>query len=221
MIFVNFKTYQQGSGINSINLVSILEEVAHEAQIKIIPVVQAADVKEIVQASKLEIWVQHIDPIEFGAHTGFIIPEAVFEDGAAGTFLNHSEHKFGQFQELEKAVRRAKEVGLKTLVFAANLDELKKVVFLNSTFVAYEPPELVGSKTTSVAKAKPEIISEAVEITKENELPLIVGAGIKSQEDVRKSLELGAVGVAVASDIVTAKDPQKELLDLTSGFSQT
>jgi len=218
MIFVNFKTYRQGSGTDSINLVSVLEEVGHEAQIKIIPVVQAPDVKEIVQASKLEIWAQHIDPVEFGAHTGFIIPEAVFEDGAAGTFLNHSEHKFGQFQELEKAIRRAKEVGLKTLVFAANLEELKKVVFFNPTFVAYEPPELVGSKTTSVAKAKPEVISEAVEITRENELPLIVGAGIKSREDVRKSLELGAVGVAVASDVVTAQDPKKEILDLVEGF---
>lgn len=218
MIFVNFKTYRQGSGTNSINLVSILEEVAHGAQIKIIPVVQASDVKEIVQASKLEIWVQHTDAVEFGAHTGFILPEAVLEDGAMGTFLNHSEHKFENFDVLKKAYERARDVGLKTLIFAANIDELKLILRLKPTYVAYEPPELVGSKTTSVAKAKPEVISEAVEITKENELPLVVGAGIKSQEDVRKSLELGAIGVAVASDIVTAEDPKKEILDLVEGF---
>jgi len=77
---------------------------------------------------------------------------------------------------------------------------------------------LVGSKTTSVAIAKPEIIAEAVEISRERDLPLIVGAGIKSHEDVRKSLELGATGVAVASDVVTAKDPKKEILDLIEGF---
>ena len=218
MIFVNFKTYEKGSGSEAIILVKLLEKVAHKSQIKIIPVVQASDIKEISRLSKLEIWTQHVDSVEYGAHTGFILPETVLEDGAMGTFLNHSEHKFNNCEELEKAVIRAKKVGLKTLVFAANLDELRKVVLLNPTFVSYEPPELVGSKTTSVAEANPWIISEAVEITRENELPLIVGAGIKSAEDVRKSLELGAAGVAVASDIVAAEDSRKEILDLAQGF---
>ena len=218
MIFVNFKVYEQGTGVDAINLVHILEGVSHETQFKIIPVVQAMDVKEITQTSKLEIWVQHIDPVEFGAHTGLILPEAVFEDGAMGTFLNHSEHKFTNFDDLKVACERAKSVGLKTLIFAADLDEVRRVIALNPTFVAYEPPELVGSKTTSVANAMPEVISKAVEITTDNELPLIVGAGIKSQEDVRRSLELGAVGVAVASDIVVAKNPKGELLELIQGF---
>ncbi len=218
MIFINFKTYEQGTGADALSLVRVLEEVAHETQIKIIPVVQASDVKEAIQISKLEIWVQHVDPVEFGAHTGFIIPEAVFEDGAVGTFLNHSEHKFEKFGDLKKAHLRARDVGLKTLIFAADLAELKDILKLNPTYVAYEPPELVGSKTTSVAKSKPEVISKAVEISEEHGLPLVVGAGIKSQEDVRKSLELGAVGVAVASDVVAAKDPKKELLDLVEGF---
>ena len=218
MIFVNFKTYEQGTATSGIELVQILEAVSTGTQVKIIPVVQAADVKEITQTSKLEIWVQHTDPVEYGPHTGFIIPEAVYEDGAMGTFLNHSEHKFESFKELERAQNRAKEVGLKTLIFAANLEELKEVILLAPTFIAYEPPELVGSKTTSVANAMPEVISKAADITRDNELPLIVGAGIKSADDVRKSLELGAVGVAVSSDVVTEKDPRKEIMDLVEGF---
>ncbi|OGM19932.1 hypothetical protein A2714_04320 [Candidatus Woesebacteria bacterium RIFCSPHIGHO2_01_FULL_38_9] len=218
MIFVNFKTYQQGTGGDAISLIKLLEEISHESQVKIIPVVQAADVKEAVMTSKLEVWAQHIDPVEFGAHTGYVLPEAVVEDGAMGVFLNHSEHKFESFDDLKKAHSRAKEVGLKTLIFAADLNELENIMKLNPSYVSYEPPELVGSKITSVARAKPEIIAKAVEITRKHELPLIVGAGIKSYEDVRKSLELGAVGVAVASDIVTAKDPKKEILDLVQGF---
>lgn len=218
MIFVNFKTYEKGTGVAAIELVQILEAVAHETQIKIIPVVQATDVKEMIQISRLEIWVQHVDPMEYGAHTGYILPEAVIEDGAVGTFLNHSEHKFESFALLEKAHSRAKEVGLKTLVFAADTIELQEIVKLLPTFASYEPPELVGSKTTSVAKAKPEVISQAVEITRTIGLPLIVGAGIKSSEDVRKSIELGAVGVAVASDIVAAKDPKRQLMHLIEGF---
>jgi len=36
--------------------------------------------------------------------------------------------------------------------------------------------------------------------------------------DVKKSIELGAAGIAVASDIVKSADPRKELLDLVEGF---
>ena len=218
MIFVNFKTYEQGTGTSGIALARILETVSFSSQVKIIPVVQAADVAEITQISKLEIWVQHIDPVGYGPHTGYVVPEAVYEDGAMGTFLNHSEHKFERFEDIKRAQERAKEAGLKTLIFAANLEELKQVILLSPTYVSYEPPELVGSKSTSVAKAMPEVISKASDITRDNELPLIVGAGIKSAEDVRRSLELGAVGVAVASDIVTASNPRKEILDLVEGF---
>lgn len=218
MIFVNFKTYKQGTGADAIRLVRILEGIAQERNVKIIPVVQASDIKEISALSKLEIWTQNVDPVEPGAHTGATLAEAVKEDGAMGTFLNHSEHKFQDLKTLKAAFDRATLVGLKTLVFAADVSELKKVLKLEPTYVSYEPPELVGSKTTSVARAKPEIISKAVEVTKSKGIPLVVGAGIKSREDVKKSLQLGAVGVAVASDIVAAKDPEKELLDLAEGF---
>jgi len=218
MIFVNFKTYREGTGKNALNLGKILEEVANQTLVKIIPVVQAADVREMVQTLKLEVWTQHIDSVEFGAHTGAIIPEAVIEDGAIGTFLNHSERKIEKFEDLDKTNSRAKELGLKTLVFAAGLDELKRVVTLSPTYVAYEPPELVGSTEVSVATAHPDIISKAAEVAKGSGLPLIVGAGVHSEEDVRTSLRLGAVGVAVATDIVKAEDPKKELLELVEGF---
>lgn len=218
MLFINFKVYEQGTGANALGLVKVLEEVAIDTQIKMIPVVQAADVKEVVQSSKLEVWVQHVDCDEYGAHTGAIIPEAVYEDGAVGTFLNHSERKFNNFEELTKTHGRAKEVGLKTLIFAGDVDELKKIIELNPTYASYEPPELVGSTKTSVAESKPDVISKAYEVTKAEGIPLIVGAGIKSQEDVRTSLKLGAVGVAVASDIVKAQDPKSELEELVEGF---
>jgi len=218
MIFVNFKTYKEGSGENALYLVKVIEEVASKMQIKIIPVVQAADVKEVVSISKLEIWTQHIDPIEYGAHTGAIIPEAVYEDGASGTFLNHSERRFKDFSDLELANNRAKKVGLRTLIFTKDLRELDKVLELKPDYVSYEPPELVGSLTTSVAREKPEVISKAVEISKQKGIPLIVGAGIKDTNDVRVSLSLGASGIAVASDVVKAENPGRELQDLVEGF---
>jgi triosephosphate isomerase len=218
MIFINFKTYEQGSGENAVKLTKVLEKVATETQIKIIPVVQAADIQEVVQSTKLEVWTQTIDPVEFGAHTGAVLPEAISEDGASGTFLNHSENKITDYEKLKLAVKRAKEVNLKILIFADNVEELGKVSVLYPDYVSYEPPELVGSKTTSVATAHPEVIKKAAEVSKTKGLPLIVGAGIHSREDVKKSLELGAVGVAIASGVVKAENPREKLLDLTEGF---
>jgi len=218
MIFVNYKAYEEGTGQKAIGLTKLLEDVVRETQVKIIPVVQAADVKEIVSGTTLEVWTQKIDPYEAGAHTGAIVAEAVLEDGASGTFLNHSEAKFAGFDDLARASDRAKSVGLKTLVFAANIEELKNVCSLNPNFVSYEPPELIGSTETSVAQAKPEIVKEAAEAASAAGIPLIVGAGVHSREDVKKCLELGAVGVAVASDILKAEDPKKEILNLIEGF---
>ena len=218
MIFINFKTYKEGSGEKAIDLVKIIEEVSEETQNKIIPVVQATDIKEIAGSSKLEIWAQSVGFEDYGAHTGAILPEAVYEDGALGTFLNHSEIKLSDFDKLEATVKRAKEVDLKTLIFASNVAELVKILSLKPTYAAYEPPELIGSKTTSVSQAKPEIIAKGVTLSKEAGIPLIVGAGVSSSKDVKTCMELGAVGVAVASDVVIADDPKKELLDLTEGF---
>ena len=218
MLFVNFKTYKESSGFKALDLLEKIEEASHETQIKVIAVVQAADVREATISSELEVWAQHVDPVEYGAHTGAVIPEAVVADGAMGTFLNHSENRFKNFSDLESAVKRAKEVKLKTLIFAGDLKELKKVLKLKPDFVSYEPPELVGSKKTSVAKAKPKVIKEAVKIAHDARIPLIVGAGIKSKKDVEISVKLGADGVAVASDIVKAKDPKKETLELLEGF---
>jgi triosephosphate isomerase len=218
MIFVNYKTYEEGSGQKALSLTKILEEAAHKSGVKIIPVVQIIDAEAIASATPLEVWIQHIDPITFGAHTGWTLPEEAAKVGISGVFLNHSEHKFDDFDALYTANEKAMSANLKTLIFAGDLEELKKVCSLAPTFVAYEPGELIGSKTTSVTSAQPEIISQASEIARSAGIPLVVGAGVHEMQDVKKSVELGAVGVAVATDIVKAEDPMKELMDLTEGF---
>ncbi len=218
MIFVNYKTFEESSGPKAIALTKIIEETAHESQVKIIPVVQIIDAESVISATTLEVWIQHVDPLSYGPHTGWTLPEEAARIGVAGVFLNHSEHKFNDMDALYTANEKAMSANLKTLIFAGSLDELKKIVEFAPTYVAYEPAELVGSTTTSVAQAQPEIIAQATEIAKGAGLPLIVGAGIHSLSDVKKSLELGAVGVAVATDVVKAVDPKKELTELTEGF---
>jgi len=218
MIFVNYKTFEESSGEKAVALTKKIEEAAHESQVKIIPVVQIIDAESVLASTTLEVWIQHVDPLNYGPHTGWTLPEEVAKIGISGVFLNHSEHKFNDFEALRTANEKAKEANLKTLIFAGSLEELKNVTALKPTLVAYEPPELVGSTETSVARAQPEIISQAYNITQSLGEPLIVGAGVSSMEDVKKSLELGAVGVAIATAVVKAPDPKAKLLELTEGF---
>lgn len=218
MIFVNYKTFEESTGPRAVSLTKALEEAAHESQVKIIPVVQIIDAESIISSTTLEVWIQHVDPISFGAHTGWTLPEEAARAGISGVFLNHSEHKFNDFEALKVANEKALSANLKTLIFAGSLEELKSIISLKPTFVAYEPPELVGSTETSVARAQPEIISQAAEISRAGGEPLIVGAGVSSMEDVKKSMELGAVGIAVATAVVKAQDPKAKLLELVEGF---
>ena len=219
MIFLNFKTYHSGTGELALSMASLVEEVSKETGIKMVSCVQPMDIREVVLEISTEVWSQKVDDVEFGAHTGSILPESVIDDGAIGTLLNHSENRFLSFETLAKAHDRAREVGLKTLIFAKDIEELVKVSSLNPDFISYEPPSLIGSKDISVATAEPEIIKEASEISKKSGIPLIVGAGVHSATDVKKCLELGAIGVAVASDVMMSSDPKKELMDLCLGFS--
>ena len=220
MIFINFKAYEKGSGHRATDLIRIIQEVSMDSDIKIIPVVQIIDAESIVDLTTLNVWMQHIDPISYGAHTGWTLPEEAARIGIKGVFLNHSEHKFEDFGALVKANARCLEVNLKTLIFAEDINELEKIIKLKPNYVSYEPPELVGETEISVATAKPETIKQASEITSEANIPLIVGAGIHSKSDVEKSLELGADGIAVATKVVKAEDPEKELRELLSGFEK-
>lgn len=218
MIFINYKTFLESSGARAITLTKALEEAAHESQVKIIPVVQIIDAEAVLASTTLEVWIQHVDPLSYGAHTGWTLPEEAAKIGISGVFLNHSEHKFNDFEALRTANEKALAANLKTLIFAGDLEELKNIVTLKPIYVAYEPPELVGSTTTSVARAKPEVISQAAEIARSGGEPLVVGAGVSTVEDVKKSLELGAVGFAIATAVIKAPDPKGKLLELVEGF---
>ncbi|MBE5728069.1 triose-phosphate isomerase, partial [Candidatus Parvarchaeota archaeon] len=67
--------------------------------------------------------------------------------------------------------------------------------------------------------AHPDIVKEFSDLIKKNSssLPLI-GAGVKRAEDAKKSVELGAEGVLVASGIVLANDFKAEIRDLASAM---
>ncbi len=205
LIVINFKTYKQGKA--AIDLARKIAKVDKN----IIIGVQASDIKEITEETKLKVYAQHVEYFWPGRHTGYILPEAVREDKAAGTFLNHSEHKL-KFRILKKTIKRCREAGLKVLVFASSLKEAKKIQKLKPDYLVIEPPELVAGKI-SVSKAKPELIEK---IKNKLKMPFLVGAGIHNSEDVKIAMKLGASGIAVSSAITKARNPEKKLRELLS-----
>ncbi|MCD6140544.1 MAG: triose-phosphate isomerase [Thermococcus sp.] len=216
IIAINFKTYAQATGERALKIAKAAEEVYKETGVTIVVAPQLADLYRIAQEVEIPVFAQHIDPIKPGSHTGHVLPEAVKEAGAVGTLLNHSENRM-ILADLEAAIRRAEEVGLMTMVCSNNPAVSAAVAALTPNYVAVEPPELIGTGIP-VSKAKPEVITNTVELVKKvnSGVKVLTGAGISSGEDVKKALELGTVGVLLASGVTKAKDPEKAIRDLVS-----
>lgn len=207
-IFINFKTYLQGTGANAINLAQICEQASQEKKIEIIPIVQVADIYPVKQSVSIPVWVQHVDPALPGKTTGFVTLESVAQAGASGVLLNHSEHQIPP-GTIKQVLARAEN--LQTMVAAKTLGQLERLVKLKPDYIAYEIADLIGGKV-SITDASPKSIEKALKIA--GEVPLIVGAGVNKAEDLAKAQKLGAKGVLIASAVVLAEDPKGNLLEL-------
>ena len=203
IIVINLKTYKQGEKV--LKLARIIEKIDKD----IILGVQASDIYEVAKKTKLRIYSQHVDYEKKGKATGYVLPEAVKKDGAVGSFLNHSEHKLS-FDILKKTIKRCKQTGLKTMVFASSIKEATRTEKLKPDYMIYEPPELVGGKI-SVSKEKPELIKK---IKNKINMKFLVGAGIHNREDVKIALKLGASGFAVSSSVANARNPGNKMREL-------
>lgn len=214
IIVTNFKTYESASGEKALILAKIHEKVAKETGASIAIACQAVDLQMIASQVSIPVFAEHFDNAGFGSFTGKITPEAIKASGAFGSLLNHSENRL-RLDVLEESIAFGKKLGLYIIACANSPESGKAVSAFNPDLIAIEPPELIGGDI-SVSNANPEIISDAVKLIGEGKV--LVGAGIKTGEDVRKAMELGAVGVLLASGITKAKDPEAVLRDLVKGF---
>ena len=221
IIIINFKTYRSAVGERAVHLAKACEKVANKNKTNIAVAVSAADIYRVSQEVSIPVLAEHIDDAGYGSNTGDIIAEDVKESGAVGTLLNHSEKRL-RLDVLRKSIERAKEAGLTTVVCATNAEEGKAVSELDADFIAVEPPELIGTKT-SVSTANPELISESVEKicgSAKKCSKVIVGAGVHDANDVKTALKLGAAGVLVASAVTKSDNPEKVLKDLAKGIKE-
>ena len=213
LIVVNFKTYSTAMAQSAVTLGQHMANV--ETKARMVAVASAFDLSSVSSISGLEVWSQHLDPVGQGSHTGWLEPETAIARGASGTIINHAEHKVS-LEHVEKLMAMLPE-GFPICACAADVDEARALAKLGPTFIAVEPPELIGGDI-SVTTADPAIVSDTVAAVKEVNpgVRVLCGAGVKNGQDVATAISLGAEGVLLASGVTKANDVQRVLNDLVS-----
>lgn len=215
LIVVNFKTYASASGATAETLAVAME--AHSnGPARMVAVVSAFDLEAVRRAApSLEVWSQHLDPVGQGGFTGWLEPKTAMHRGAQGTIINHAEHKV----EMDHVKRLLPQLpdDFPVCGCAADLEEAKSLAEMGPTFIAVEPPELIGGDV-SVTTADPSIVSDTVAVVKATNphVRVLCGAGVKNGQDVATAIKLGAEGVLLASGVTKASDVASVLNDLVS-----
>ncbi len=214
-IIVNFKAYEAATGPAAVVLARLHGAVLGGTGASIGVAVNMLDVGAVLSEFSGPVFAQHVDPVDFGSRTGHVPAIAVKRAGVHGTLLNHAERRLSS-DVLKETIHVCREVGLYTLVCAESPEKVAEIVGYGPDAIAYEPPELIGGNV-SVSSAQPEVIRSVVGIA--GSIPLLVGAGVKNENDVRVALSLGAQGVLLASGVVLSPEPEKVLYNLVEGLS--
>ena len=155
---------------------------------------------------RVHVYSQHMDSIPVGRGMGRTLPEAVKAAGAVGVMLNHAEHKL-TLGEIEKAIKRADEVGLATMVCADSIEEVKAVAKLGPNILVAEPSELIGTGKPADKAYVDEVIKVIREINPE--IKPFPSAGISKGEDCYNIIKAGASASGCSSAIAKAAEPLK------------
>ncbi len=218
LLLVNLKTYPGHLGPAADRTARLLEELgsAHAVSVAIAPA--TPDLGRVAASVSIPVIAQHVDPVDAGARTGFVPPEAVRAAGGWGSIVNHSEHPL-PFATSARAVEGLRALGLVAVVCARDVAAARRLARLSPPFLAVEPPELIGGDR-AVSTARPEVVSGSVEAVR-SVAPgtrVLCGAGVHDRRDVSKALELGSSGVLVASAVTRAADPRAAIEELLTGF---
>ena len=192
-------------GQEMLNLAKAADEASVKYDVRIILTPQPTDIYLLAKETKhVLIFAQHMDPLPVGRGLGSILPEAVKAAGAVGVMLNHAEKPMTT-NDLYKAIKRADEVGLATIVCADSVEEAEAIALFGPNIIVAEQTELIGTGKTSDDHY---INSTTAIIKKVNpEIQVLQGAGIKNGEDVYNIIKSGAEATGTTSGIMKAADP--------------
>ena len=217
MFIINCKNYEEIAGEKIIKLAKIAEKISKKYKIKI-AIAPPHHLIPLITKFGIIVLAQHLDDKKVGSTTGFMIPEIIKKSKIDGSIINHSEHRITE-SEIKNLVKRLKKLKLKTIVCVKNVGEAKKYAKINPTFIAIEPPELIGTGR-AISTERPQLITNSINAVQsaKNSTKLLCGAGIVSAEDVSRAVELGSKGILVASGVIKAKNWESALSDFSRGL---
>jgi len=212
------KAYLYGAG--ALELARAADRLSLEYDVRIVFTPQYVDIPLLAQETeRLLIFAQHMDPIPVGPGAGSVLPESLVAAGAHGVMLNHSEKPIG-LSHIRRAIERADEVGLATIVCADTPQEAAAVAQLAPNIILAEPPELIGSGGESVAGTDFVGLSKRMIKAVNPDIVLFSAAGIRSGPDVAQTIRLGAEMTGSTSGIIKADDPIAMLEEMIVALRQ-
>ncbi len=204
----------------SLNLALEADKISEKYDVHIIYTPQYVDIPRIANATKnISVFAQHMDPVEIGRGIGAVLPEAIKEAGAVGTLLNHAERKM-TLSDISKAIRRADEVGLATMVCADNLSEVLAIAQLEPNIILAEPESKIGKKESvekdSIKNKKYiEELKQRVRAINPS-IKILFSTGIYSGIDVYNIVLMGAEATGCTSGIIKAENPVEKMEEMIS-----
>lgn len=213
-IVVNFKVYAEAEGPRALTLAKTCQKVSKESGVQIAVCPPMIGLALIARSMDIPVYSQNVDPLKPGSGTGFVTPSMLHSTDVKGTLVNHSEHR-QPLESVGTCIEMCKYLSLDVCACAESAEEAGKIAGFAPQMIAVEPPELIGGDV-SVTTANPRIVSDTVDAVHSVNpgVAVLCGAGVKTGEDVRAALDLGARGVLLASGVVKSRDPEAALRDL-------
>ena len=220
IIFVNMKLHREA--VEEMKdfieaMVKVMERWPNVRLVLATPAMSVAQASHLCQDTPVEVWTQHLDIDGWGSSTGATSAAHARSLGATGTLLNHAERPMSV--DGVKDILEGEHRPTTICICAPEPQAAAEYARLGPDYLAVEPPELIGGDV-SVTTADPGIISSTVASVKDAapDVMVLCGAGVKTGEDLRVALELGASGVLLASGITKADRPGAALENLLKGL---
>jgi triosephosphate isomerase len=206
----NPKSYLYGA--ESLALAKAADKFAVEYGVEIFFTAPFADLANIkANTENIIVTAQHMDSLVPGRGMGHVLPESLRNAGAEAVFLNHAEHSL-TLTDLVKTIKRAKELGIITIVCADCLAEALAIAKLAPDILLCEPTDLIGTGQTSSFDYIIETTTRIKEI--DDSILVMQASGISTGEDVYNTIIHGADGTGATSGIIKAADQVKSLEEM-------
>ena len=197
------KCYMYGETL--VEMAKGLDKLAEKYGVDVILDIPDTEIYNVAKnVKRVHVYSQHMDAIPVGRGMGRTLPEAVKAAGAVGVMLNHAERKL-TLEEIEKAIKRADELGLATMVCADSIEEVKAIAKLGPNILVAEPTELIGTGKP----ADKEYVDEVIRVIREINPAIkpFPSAGITKGQDCYNIIKAGASASGCSSAIAKAENP--------------